>query len=281
MTAVRKAGVLGHPIEHSLSPVLHRAAYQALGLDWEYNAYDVTADQLEGFIAGLDASWAGLSLTMPLKVEALAHLHFVEPMAKMLGAVNTVLFDGGGGTRNLVGANTDVYGVKQALREAGSESVNEGVILGGGATATAAMAAVAELGCKAPTIVVRNRARTGGLIRAAAKMGSEPRFTDFGSAPSALARADAVVSTVPAEVGGELGKALLDVQPGAFLMDAVYDPPETPLQEAWSERGGTTVGGTRMLLMQAAEQVRLMTGRAAPIGQMDVALVSHLSLRFR
>src|SRR5690606_7528087 len=87
----RRAGVLGHPISHSLSPVLHRAAHKALDLDWEYNAYDVESGGLAGFLAGVDRDWAGLSLTMPLKVEALALMDFIEPLAKTLGVINTVL----------------------------------------------------------------------------------------------------------------------------------------------------------------------------------------------
>lgn len=114
----RRAAVLGHPIAHSLSPVLHRAAYRALGLDsWSYDAVDVTEDGLPGFVAGLGDDWAGLSLTMPLKQTVLPLLDHVEPLAQVVGAVNTVLVQGSGSARTLVGANTDVHGIVAALRE--------------------------------------------------------------------------------------------------------------------------------------------------------------------
>jgi shikimate dehydrogenase len=277
MSEARKAAVLGHPISHSLSPVLHRAAYSALGLDWEYDARDVKAGGLGAFLESLDASWVGLSLTMPLKIEAVEHLDFLEPLAKALGAANTILLqpEGSGGHR--VGANTDVQGIVSALSEAGVESVGSAVILGAGATATAAMAALATLGCSNPIVAVRDRSRTGGLVRAAARLGVSPRFVDLADGVSPLAHADAVVSTIPAEAGATVARALEGATMAGTLLDAVYDPRPTPLTGAWLAAGGASIDGTRMLLHQAAEQVRLFTGRAAPLVAMDRALVSHLS----
>ncbi|NEC92910.1 shikimate dehydrogenase, partial [Streptomyces sp. SID12501] len=110
-TAVHRAAVLGHPVAHSLSPVLHAAAYAALGLDgWRYDAVDVTEDALVTFLRDLDPTWAGLSLTMPLKQTVLPLLDHVEPLAEVVGAVNTVLVHGAGAGRTLTGANTDVHG---------------------------------------------------------------------------------------------------------------------------------------------------------------------------
>ncbi|WP_062073066.1 shikimate dehydrogenase [Demequina sediminicola] len=284
--STRQAGVLGHPIAHSLSPVLHQSAYRALGLDWEYDKYDVTEDQLAEFLAGLDDAWAGLSLTMPLKVAAMPLLDYVEPMAKLVGAVNTVLLQPQAAGRHVVGANTDVHGIAAALQEGGVTEARDGLILGGGATATSAMAALGRLGVTRPVIVVRNRARAGGLLRAATKMGVEPRFVPFEDAPALMATVPVVVSTVPASVGEGVASALdsassspdnLSVREGAVLLDAVYDPITTPLGRAWSAHGGTFVNGTRMLLHQAAEQIRLMTGHEAPIDVMDRALLDALA----
>ncbi|WP_062133621.1 shikimate dehydrogenase [Demequina aestuarii] len=274
--AHRRAGVLGHPIEHSLSPRLHRAAYEALGLEWEYDAYDVTEEQLPAFVSALDGAWGGLSLTMPLKVAAMPLVDFVEPMAKLVGAINTVLVQPVADGRQLVGANTDVHGIVAALREGGVERADAGVIVGGGATATSALAALGRIGVTRPIVVVRSRARAGALMRAATKMGVEPRFVGFDDAPSYLARARAVVSTVPAEAGESLGRALSEagetMHEGAVLLDAVYAPLDTPLGVAWARAGGTFVRGTRMLLHQAGEQVRLMTGREAPLDAMAAVL---------
>ncbi|GIG54630.1 shikimate dehydrogenase [Demequina activiva] len=274
MTSTRRAGVLGHPIAHSLSPALHRAAYQELGLDWDYRAFDVTEDRLPAFVAELDDDWAGLSLTMPLKVAAMPLVDFIEPMAKLVGAINTVVVQPVAGHRQLVGANTDVHGVVAALAEGGVERATSGVILGGGATATSALAALGRLGVTRPLVAVRNRARAGALMRAATKMGVEPRFVSLEDAPQAMAAAEAVVSTIPADAGALLGDMLGSVQPGAVLLDVVYEPLVTPLGAAWRGAGGVLVPGTRMLLHQALEQVRLMTGRAAPVTALEAVLAA-------
>ncbi|MEX0913466.1 MAG: shikimate dehydrogenase [Demequina sp.] len=281
LTAVERAslraGVLGFPIAHSLSPVLHRAAYASLGLDWDYQAYEVSDEALEEFLRGITSEWAGLSLTMPLKVTAVPLMDFVEPMAKLVGAVNTVLVQQVGGGHTLVGANTDVHGVTRALAEGGCTHSTQAVILGGGATATSARAALGHLGATSPVVAVRTRARAGGLMRAATKMGVEPRFVSFQDAPHYLAQADAVVSTIPADAGAGVAESLTEVKPSAALLDVVYDPLVTPLARRWQELGGTRVGGERMLLHQAGEQVRLMTGSVAPLEAMDAALREALT----
>ncbi|WNM25768.1 shikimate dehydrogenase [Demequina capsici] len=273
---VRRAGVLGHPISHSLSPVLHRAAYRALGLDWEYDAYDVTEEQLPDFVRGLGTEWAGLSLTMPLKVAAMPLMDFIEPMAKLVGALNTVVVQHVGSTRQLIGANTDVHGIVAALREAGIEQAESAVVIGAGATATSTLAALGQLGCTAPVVAARSRARAGGLVRAASRMGVSPSLVPLGE-PQAdaalgerLSHADVVVSTIPASAGAALAPSLLDAS--GVLLDVVYDPPVTPLAAGWIKAGGTFVGGRRMLLHQASEQVRLITGQKGPIAAMDAAL---------
>lgn len=282
MTGVpRRAAVLGHPISHSLSPVLHRAAYAALGLDWTYEAIDVDEGDLASFLATAGDEWAGLSLTMPLKLEAARLAHFIEPQAKLVGPVNTLISSGLGEYRQWVGANTDIYGVSQALREAGVAAPASAVIVGGGATATSALAALGSMGVQNPVVLVRDRARAGGLIRVATRMGLRPTLLgiDTDHAVVALAGADAVVSTIPADAGGLLGARLAakEVVVTGCLLDVVYSPPVTPLAAAWAGCGGFAVSGTRMLLHQAGEQVRLITGRQPPIGAMDAALAKALN----
>lgn len=277
----RRAGVLGHPISHSLSPVLHRAAYHALELDWEYEAYDVESGALANFLTGIDRDWAGLSLTMPLKVEALALMDFVEPLAKTLGVINTVLVGGRDATLQLVGANTDVYGVVTALGEADVRRVDSAVVLGGGATAVSTVAALGQLGCTRPVVAVRSRARAGGLLRACTAMGVAPRFVDLAEPAqiaSALESCDVLVSTIPADAGAALAEGVGEarVKEHAVLLDVVYSPLVTPLGAAWEHWGGKRVGGERMLLHQASEQVRLMTGLPAPVVAMNAALAAVL-----
>lgn len=272
----RRAAVLGHPVAHSLSPVLHTAAYTALGLNWTYEAIDVDESELREFLASRDDSWAGLSLTMPLKFEAARRADFVEPQAKLVGTVNTLVSSGLGEYRQWVGANTDIYGVVAVFAEARVTSFSRAVVIGGGATATSALAALGSVQAVSPRVLVRDRARAGNLMRAASKMGVQPRFVDFASqeALEALAEADAVVSTIPADAGEELAERLQHGGLGTpgHLLDVVYSPLVTPLAQGWSRGGGTVVSGVRMLLHQAGEQVRLMTGLTAPIAAMEAAL---------
>lgn len=289
MATGRRAAVLGHPVAHSLSPVLHRAAYRELGLTgWSYEAVDVTEEQLPAFVAALDGTWAGLSLTMPLKQTVIPLLDHVEPLAEVVGAVNTLLVQPGGRRPVLTGANTDVHGLVAALSEglaaAGSVEVvgaRSAVVLGAGATAASTLAALAQLGCTTPVVHVRSLGRTGALARAAHRMGVEPVFRPLAEALPAIARADLVVSTLPPRGADDLAVALAasaDAGPrlGAVLLDVAYDPRPTALQSAWHARGGVAVPGERMLLHQAAEQVRLMTGRPGPLAAMDAALAAAL-----
>ena len=293
---MRRAAVLGHPIAHSLSPVLHSAAYAALGLEgWRYEARDVPQDALASFLAAIDSTWAGLSLTMPLKQTIIGHLDHIDPLAEVTGAVNTVLFQDVGGVATLVGANTDVHGIVAALGEgfaavhggstdAAAEGsprarrVGSAVVLGAGATAASALAALAELGCPSVDVFVRSLGRTGDLQRAAHRMGVTPRFRPMKDALAAMVRADVTISTLPAHGPDELAGALAEhaARPGGILLDVAYEPRPTALARAWDGLGGTSVPGERMLLHQAAEQVRLMTGRAAPVESMSVALDAAL-----
>jgi shikimate dehydrogenase len=263
-------------VSHSLSPVLHNAAYEALGIDWVYSAIDVDESGLQQFLDGLDDSWAGLSLTMPLKVEAARLADFVEPQAKLVGTVNTLVPSGVGEYRQWVGANTDIHGVVAAFAEAGVSRCASPVVVGAGATATSAIAALGSMGGTTPRVIVRSRARAGALMRAASKMGVQPRFIDLNSteALESLAQADVVVSTVPADAGAALASRLSDArsETRGQLLDVVYSPLVTPLAQAWSVGGGATISGVRMLLHQAGEQVRLMTGLNAPMDAMEAAL---------
>ena len=297
-----RAAVLGHPIAHSLSPVLHRAAYASLGLDWAYDAVDVTQEELPAFVDALDASWAGLSLTMPLKQAVLPLLDHVEPLAVVVGAVNTVVVQRGGVRPTLVGANTDVHGIAAALAEAGAGAgaaggtgskdgvavggiLGEppvGVVLGAGATAASALAGLAHLGVTASVLLARTAARAGAAMRAAHRMGVDATVRTLDPADRALglmAGAEVVVSTLPPGAADALA-GLIERSGSAVhgvLLDCAYTPRPTALVTAWRGAGGRAVTGERMLLHQAGEQVRLMTGAPAPLAAMDHALAEALA----
>lgn len=306
MTRRRRAAVLGSPIGHSLSPVLHRAAYATLGLDWSYEAIEVDEAGLAGFLDGLDESWAGLSLTMPLKRTVIPLLHGLSATAAAVDAVNTVLLRGDG---RRIGDNTDVAGMVAALRvlPAGQVPVERVAILGAGATAAAALAALARLGVRGADVFVRSDHRAAGIRTAADRVGIIARPRSWAEATSALA-ADLLISTVPSGATDVLAGQLREKQPekqaeragsrqgarqterplahakpampAGVLFDIVYDPWPTRLAAAWMAAGGTVVGGLDLLVEQAALQVELMTGcRPAPLGAMRVAGEAALSAR--
>lgn len=262
----RRAAVLGSPIAHSLSPVLHRAAYDVLGLDWAYDVVECDERALPAVMARLAAGpYVGASLTMPLKRAVLPLLDEIDPRAAAVGAVNTVLFAGG----RRVGYNTDVAGIRAAVRELGVEDPAGAVVLGGGATACSALAALASLGARDVTVVVRNPAAAGDLQGAAARLEVHAAVvgwadkSPWGSAPPLA------VSTVPAGATDPL--ATRPWPAPTALLDVVYAPWPTPLAAAAGRAGAPVVGGLSVLVGQAAEAVTLMTGQPAPLAAMRAA----------
>ena len=258
-----RAAVLGRPISHSLSPVLHRAAYAALGLDWSYEAIDCGVAELPGVLTQR-ADWAGFSCTMPLKRALLDVAAETRPRAAAVGAANTLL----PGADGWVADNTDVLGIVAALEGADAHSAT---IVGAGGTAQAAVAAFAELGITACTLVVRDPARTGEVRATAAAVGVSVEVELF-TADAAALRADVVVSTLPPGAADPLVDA--PWRAGQTLLDVVYAPWPTLLASAAGSAGVRVRSGALMLLHQAAAQVELMTGRGAPVAAMRAALRS-------
>jgi shikimate dehydrogenase len=270
-----KCAVWGSPIAHSLSPVLHRAAYAALGLvDWTYDRREVDVDGFPHALAGLDESWRGLSLTMPLKEVALRSADRVAPVAAATGAVNTLVREAEG----WAGHNTDVHGIAAALREVGCDSPSSALVIGSGATARSAVAALALMGVRRVAFMVRGQPRRATLAQAEAA-GLAWESTSLGRWPDA----DVVVSTVPpAAVSGlDAFPAPATGRGSGALLDVVYGEGRTALEEAAARQGWAVQNGTAMLLHQATEQVRLMTGLAAPTEAMRAALAAALAVRRR
>ncbi|RBQ14612.1 shikimate dehydrogenase [Spongiactinospora rosea] len=271
-----RAAVLGSPIAHSLSPVLHRAAYAALGLSgWSYQAIECDEAELPALLAGLGPEWAGLSLTMPLKRAVLPLLDSVSDLAVEVGGVNTVLFDGGG-TGGRHGDNTDVHGIVAALREAGVRAPGSAAVLGGGATAASALAALRDLGLDTATLVVRDPGRAADTLRVADRLGLTLSVRGL-DALSDIAATDLVISTLPSGAADPLAGALAGVP---ALLDVAYSPWPTAAAEAVAAKGGTVVSGFAMLLHQAVRQVELMTGRGdVPVEAMRAAGEAELARR--
>ncbi|MFF7531260.1 shikimate dehydrogenase [Streptomyces bobili] len=262
-----RAAVLGSPVAHSLSPVLHRAAYQALDLpEWTYDRFDVDEAALPSFVEGLGAEWAGLSLTMPLKRAVIPLLDEISETAASVEAVNTLVFTEDG---RRVGDNSDIPGMVAALREHGVEQVDSAAILGAGATASSALAAMSRVCTGEVVVYVRSDARAAQMRQWGERLDVDVRTARWEDAAEAL-RAPLVIATTPAGATDALATAVPE-RP-ATLFDVLYDPWPTELAARWSMFGGAVVSGLDLLVHQAVLQVERMTGRTpAPVDAMRKA----------
>lgn len=267
----RRCGVLGDPIDHSLSPVLHRAGYRAVGLDWSYDAHRVPGGTLREFLSGLGREWAGVSLTMPLKREALRLADRVTDRAQRAGGVNTLVLGA-----ELVGDNTDLPGAVAAIRERSDIEPRRAVVLGGGATATSTGLALVELGVRDLTVAVRSPERARETVEAVAAHPSAPRVHTALLDEVSGAAVDAVVNTVPAAAQDE--RLVQELAEAPLLFEVIYDPWPTPLAAAAT---GTVVSGLDLLVHQAALQFTLFTGVQAPLAAMRAAGEEALPTRGR
>lgn len=278
------AAVIGSPIEHSLSPVIHRAAWAQLGVDgWEYRRLEQDADSLPRFIGGLGGDCAGLSVTMPCKQAVMPLLDVIDPLASAVGAVNTVVPSSG----VLAGFNTDVTGIASAIRRACSQAdralPTSAVVLGARATASSALAALGELGIVTSTVAARRFGGPGSVVAASSRLGvsiDQVLWSDCDAVLRAISGADLVISTLPAGVADPIAEHMT-VREGQVLLDVVYSPRDTALRSAFERNGGIVAEGTDMLIFQAAAQVQLMTGRAPKTDVMRGALEAELARRAR
>ncbi len=275
--AATHAAVLGAPIAHSLSPVLHTAAYRSLGLaDWSYQAIECDEARLPGLLATLGPDWVGLSLTMPLKRAVLPLLDHTEPLAATVGAANTVILKDG----QRLGFNTDVGGLAAAMRTAGITPEGNVVVLGGGATACSALAAVRETGTSDVTVAVRARPRADLLLAVAGRLGVTVRLVDLGRGPLVSRRWDVLISTIPGTAAaGVAGLVTTGKLTARAVVDVGYDPWPTPLAAAALGAGSVVISGYELLVHQAAGQVELMTGHQAPVAAMRNAGLAELDRR--
>ncbi len=230
-----RAAVLGSPISHSLSPRLHAAAYRLLDIDWEYTSIECTAAQFPAFFAALDEQWRGLSLTMPLKEVVLDVVPDVSEVARLVRSANTVYR--AGVEQAWRATNTDISGIENAVRELGVGTVGTARVLGAGATARSAVAAIAGLGGTSVVIHARRVEAAEETAAVARSFGLQASVRDL---QPVAGNCDLLVSTLPA--------------------DASYHPWPTPLADAWNRYGAPVASGRDMLVWQAVGQVALMTG---------------------
>ena len=279
----RRYAVLGSPIAHSKSPVIHNAAYRVLGLDWQYDRHEVGKGALRSFIESLDESWMGLSLTMPLKEEAVRFANNLDYYARLTGAVNTLakqVGDNGAAVWN--GYNTDVFGIIQAVSQAPvfagktiATELKQVLVIGSGATATSAVTAVKAL---APDAVVWLHARNsktradlqayaeqlGLKTKVCKKLGKQANFCDL------------VISTLPAHALDEAGDKLYNsrrFKPQGTLLDVAYQPWPSQIAKAWIRHDQAVISGHEMLIWQAVVQLRIFVN-----GQTDEPLANEIAV---
>ena len=273
---LRRAYVLGHPIAHSLSPALHRAAYAYLGeANLEYDRRDTLPDDLPAIMRGVrnpagteEAPYiAGLSVTMPLKTAVIQYCDELSETARVTGAVNTVYPRG----ERVLGDNTDVIGIVNALLHAGlkpNHERDEPAVIGGGATAISALTALHKLGYRRASVYARSLHKLGSVQEAADRLGVQLEQVSLADLPQNLAERGhhPVISTLPARAADEWASQLSGLKGASathrpVLLDVAYNPWPSVLASAWEANGGTVVSGLEMLLYQAVEQVLLFTGR--------------------
>lgn len=244
-----KAAVLGSPISHSLSPLLHNTAYAQLGLSASYEAIEVKAHSLSKFMDERDATWTGFSLTMPLKEEAISYAKHVDDLALRINSANTLYRKAG----EWYAISTDVIGFRNALEMHTVEIKGHVVILGAGATARAA-AAACDSSSTQITVINRSLARVQAMSDAVIE--SELSFLNWDDL-SVLADADLVISTAPAGVTDSIE---LPAKTSAPYFEALYKPWPTPASAMWASRGGKVVDGLDLLIHQALAQISIFSG---------------------
>lgn len=281
--------MIGHPIAHSLSPAMHRAAYRDLGLDWSFDAVDVARDGLADFVAGLDESWRGLAVTMPHKQE-LAGLGEPDELVRLLGVANTWVRT----TSGPVVRNTDAPGVCDVLRQAGVHQVSSVTVLGAGATARSVLAGATRLGARSATIVSRSRVRSQQTLALASALGVTAHWQPL---DEPLAPADLLVSTLPRQAfdegehrppdfdGGEHrspGTTLRASQAVAcapVIFDVVYDPWPPVLLDLARQENKVCIDGLDLLAAQGRRQVEIMTGQHVAMTTMRQTARTELARR--
>ena len=265
-----RAAVLGKPVSHSLSPVIHNAAYQQLGLPFTYEAIELDEDDFPKFIANRGNEWLGFSLTMPLKEVAFNVTDDVSPVALLTKSINTLICQ-----HTLRADNTDVFGIAQALRLGGCNSPKSATIIGSGATARSAIVALEGLGVEVIQIFARNLVKSASCIDLGNQLGitidSASEFSNI------LFKADVVINTTP-KGAADVFAAQID-SPRGFLLDVIYDPWPTNLAMVWQAANLPVIPGYQMLLHQAVRQIELMTGMLPDVDHLKSVLAAEISSR--
>ncbi len=280
-TDTQLCGVLGHPVKHSLSPAIHNAAFQHLGLNYVYLAFPV--EDVRHALQGIRAlgNLRGFSVTIPHKVSVMAHLDTIEPTARHIGAVNTIVKS----DRTLAGYNTDAAGALLAFQHAGVDLAGkQAVIIGsGGAARAIAFGLALETPVSGLTILgieEEERQTLAGNLRASTTLPIEDRPLDAHTLEPALAQAQVMIHCTPVGMDPHVDQTCVPprfLHPKLTVMDIVYNPLDTRLLKEAREAGCATIRGLEMFLHQAVAQFELWTGQPAPVPVMRQVLESTFS----
>jgi len=270
------AGLIGHPVEHSFSPPMHNAAFNALNMDWTYVAFDVEPSNLKSAIDGARSlNIKGLNVTIPHKIEVMKYLDEIDEVARLIGAVNTIDF------RNMKGYNTDGIGAVKAIEEVTSIKNKNVVVAGAGGASRAISFYIAKYGAESITILNRNVDKASNLAKDInliddVKPDSISQINDY------VREADILIDTTPVgmhpNVDADAIVGAEDMHEDLVVFDAVYNPNETSLIKQAIKANAKPVYGIKMLLYQGAESFKIWTGQNPPVDVMEDALRKTLNL---
>ena len=270
-------GLIGHPVEHSFSPPMHNAAFEALGMDYAYVAFDVNPSNLKSAIEGARAlNIKGFNVTIPHKIEVMQYLDELDEIAELIGAVNTIDF------KNLKGYNTDGIGAIRAIEEVSTVKNKDVVVAGAGGASRAISFYLAKFGANSITILNRNvdKARSLASDISDSDLISEVKADSISNISSYLNDSQILVDTTPLgmhpHVDDEPIAAAENMHEDLVVFDAVYNPNETVLLKQAIKAGAKPVYGIKMLLYQGVESFKIWTGRDAPVDVMEKALNEYL-----
>ena len=272
-------GLIGHPVEHSFSPPMHNAAFDALNMDYAYVAFDVNPNDLKSAIEGAESlNIKGFNVTIPHKVDVMQYLDELDEVARLIGAVNTIDF------KNLKGYNTDGIGAVKAIEEVTSIKNKNVVVAGAGGASRAISFYIAKYGAESLTILNRNEVKVESLASDVSDSGliGEVASDSINAIGNYMESADVLIDTTPLGMHPNINdepivKADM-MDEDLVVFDAVYNPNETVLIKEAIKANAKPVYGIKMLLYQGAESVKIWTGKTAPVDVMEKALRNTLNL---
>jgi len=274
-------GLIGHPVEHSFSPPMHNAAFDALNMDYAYVAFDVNPNDLKSAIEGAESlNIKGFNVTIPHKVDVMQYLDELDEVARLIGAVNTIDF------KNLKGYNTDGIGAVKAIEEVTSIKNKNVVVAGAGGASRAISFYIAKYGAESLTILNRNEAKAESLASDVSDSGliGEVASDSINAIGNYMDGADVLIDTTPLGMHPNINdepivKADM-MDEDLVVFDAVYNPNETVLIKEAIKANAKPVYGIKMLLYQGAESFKIWTGKTAPVDVMEKALRNTLNLEW-